>query len=383
MLVRRRTLLAGLAAGLHPGSSFADALDAMCQNVKTCQDRKPPYPCAMLVPPFPTDCHRYFALADRRPFDASASDPSPVHGWWLAEASALAYHPYPEIARTVGPLVATVAPVGEDTTGSVASGPPADPRGADPQSRPVRARGYVASGDGFVLVVFCGTEVSNPGMLFQDLLVDLDLRPPVAPGWIEGRVHRGFADAFDTVWDQVRDELERRTAGNGAKVWFAGHSLGAAVATLAVARWNAQAPHVPAALYTFGSPRVGDKEFASACERGKFRIYRYVHNQDIVARVPPTLPLGYWDAGPDPVYFMDDGSDDAPRTNFWQELSEAAPQLAVSSIRLLLRPEDTTAALQGGWRLIAETFASAAPGALVDHAPIYYINYFRNKIEIG
>ena len=128
---------------------------------------------------------------------------------------------------------------------------------------------------------------------------------------------------------------------------------------------------------------MGDKEFASACERGKFRIYRYVHNRDIVARVPPTLPLGYWDAGPDPVYFMDDGSDDAPRANFWQELGEAAPQLAANSIRLLLRPGDAIASLQGGWRLIAETFASVAPEALADHAPIYYINYFRNKIEIG
>ena len=52
---------------------------------------------------------------------------------------------------------------------------------------------------------------------------------------------------------------------------------------------------------------------------------------------------------------MDDGSNEAPRTNFWQELGEAAPQLAANSIRLLLRPGDATAALQGGWRLIAET----------------------------
>ena len=174
--------------------------------------------------------------------------------------------------------------------------------------------------------------------------------------------------------------LDPSTAGGGSRVWFAGHSLGAAVATLAAARWHLRAPERPKTLYTFAPPRVGDAAFAAVCEEG-FPVFRYVHDRDMVARVPPTVdPLGltYRDIGREPVYFRDDGSP-APATDFLTELRRAAPDAALKAARMVLSGK-AFAAFRGGWRAIAEALAEGAPQALVDHAPIYYINYFKAQL---
>ena len=70
--------------------------------------------------------------------------------------------------------------------------------------------------------------------------------------WAEGgRVHGGFADGLAAVWS----DLAPRLAAAPGRRLYTGHSLGAALATLAATR---ERPH---ALYTYGSPRVGDDAF--------------------------------------------------------------------------------------------------------------------------
>jgi len=69
-------------------------------------------------------------------------------------------------------------------------------------------------------------------------------------------------------------------------VFFTGHSLGGALATLAASRWNTPTTH----LYTFGSPRVGGKKFIQSFVFGE--RYRYRNNNDIVTKVPFEI-LGY------------------------------------------------------------------------------------------
>src|SRR5262249_54451343 len=80
----------------------------------------------------------------------------------------------------------------------------------------------------------------------------------------------------------------------GAKpVWLTGHSLGAALATLAAARWAAG--HRVQGLYTFGSPRVGNAAFAATVPGP---CYRFVNNNDVVTRLPPPgLFAGYRHVG--------------------------------------------------------------------------------------
>lgn len=134
---------------------------------------------------------------------------------------------------------------------------------------------------GSALIVFRGTEPGD----FADAATDLAVRPVA---WERGgHVHSGFGAAFAGV----RAEIERwldANAGDAALV-LTGHSLGAALATLAMSAWRG------ARLVTFGCPRVGDATFVATLE--PTRIARHVGCCDLVCNAPPA---GRWytDAGP-------------------------------------------------------------------------------------
>jgi Lipase (class 3) len=133
--------------------------------------------------------------------------------------------------------------------------------------------GFVASAnDGRIVVAFRGTESDRP----EDLLVDLLTR---ATPWPQGGlVHEGFAEALT----HVRPGLDKAlTVAGAGPMLVTGHSLGAGLATLVAASLRARAPR----LITFGSPRVGDAEFAKLVDPAT--VARVVNCCDMVARVPP------------------------------------------------------------------------------------------------
>jgi hypothetical protein len=122
------------------------------------------------------------------------------------------------------------------------------------------------------VLAFRGTESEDPTDLFTDARF-LQTEWTVG-GAVTGRVHTGFARGLEVVWPQVSAPLRQVTS-----LVVTGHSLGAALATLAASR-------VPTAhLYTFGSPRVGDGAFCNAVSG--IAHERYVHCCDVVTRVPP------------------------------------------------------------------------------------------------
>lgn len=132
------------------------------------------------------------------------------------------------------------------------------------------------------LVIACrGTE---PGE-WND--VRADLRAALVAAETVGRVHRGFKQECDDLWALIVPHLH--TAGT-RKVWFCGHSLGAAMATILASRCQHDIilPEV-AELYTYGSPRVGNNRF---CTSLCVTHHRWVNNNDIVTRVPLWL-MGY------------------------------------------------------------------------------------------
>lgn len=80
---------------------------------------------------------------------------------------------------------------------------------------------------------------------------------------------------------------------NGAtplRINVAGHSLGAALATLsalhAALLGQQQGVRVPVNLYTFASPRVGDSQFAKACKQ-RLNAFRMANTEDVVPGIPP------------------------------------------------------------------------------------------------
>jgi hypothetical protein len=102
-------------------------------------------------------------------------------------------------------------------------------------------------------------------------------------------------------------------------IYITGHSLGAGVATVFAARLLASRTPYKLALYTFGSPRVGNDEFARALNQqfagASSPIVRYHHDGDPVPTLPPAI-FGFTHVGV-PVLLSDDsidfGAEDAVR----------------------------------------------------------------------
>lgn len=137
-------------------------------------------------------------------------------------------------------------------------------------------RGLVLEGSGIRFVAFSGTDP----FVLANWVSDFDFP-------LERGVHRGFAQALEVAWTIVKSAI---AAGGGAKrIWFIGHSLGAALAGLGAKRANDELGVQVEAVYTFGMPRVGNASFAEPYERALGpRTFRLVHGDDIVASVPPS-----------------------------------------------------------------------------------------------
>ncbi len=126
------------------------------------------------------------------------------------------------------------------------------------------------------VAAYRGTDADDP----TDITDDINF--PHVPWAAGGTVHRGFADAFSEVHPDLT------VPAGGWRVLITGHSLGAALATL-LASLNQSA-----ALYSFGSPLVGDATFVAAL--AKVENHRYVDCCDIVTTVPPEA-FGYQHLG--------------------------------------------------------------------------------------
>lgn len=184
----------------------------------------------------------------------------------------------------------------------------------------------------YAVLVFRGTE-QNSGDLKTDIKVwknfftALKATLPLL-NRNQVLVHQGFKEALDSptqnqtsVWDEILTELLQLDC----PVFYTGHSLGAALATLAAVR------HAPQAVYTFGSPRVGNLAFANTLIN--VPIYRVVDNKDIVTTLPP-----------DEFGFVHTGEE-----------------------QRLISPQSNS---MFGWL----KYFDAPPTRLADHAPINYVD---------
>jgi triacylglycerol lipase len=129
------------------------------------------------------------------------------------------------------------------------------------------------------VLAFRGTEPSE----LSDVLADLNAIPRGA--MTHGLVHSGFRNECDKLWDEI---VKHHDKGHQNKtMYITGHSLGAAMATIATSRF--EEVHAVAQLTTFGSPRVGTRKFVKNISTPHMR---YVNNNDIVTKVPLFI-MGY------------------------------------------------------------------------------------------
>jgi triacylglycerol lipase len=290
-------------------------------NKRTVREVLPEITWDKIAPPYPD--YSYFQGIETYPFRPHADGFDMVNAWWLIEASTLAY-------------------AGEDFAREKFhhAGLPeiAFFNGNSTQC-------YVANNDDFLILVFRGTEIRRreDRSDFSNIIADLEIDAAIALVESEqgGKVHRGFKEALDEVWERLLDYLRskenaRRTA------WFTGHSLGAALATLAARRYDQVR-----GLYTFGSPRVGDLAF-----KKDFLVptYRFVNHDDIVTRVPP--PLLYQHLGA--LKYIDGEG--------------------------LLHDNPVSEQTGNTLSVLAACFDALIPSALVDHVPTLYATHVWNNL---
>jgi hypothetical protein len=179
-----------------------------------------------------------------------------------------------------------------------------------------------------------------------------------------GRVHSAFSrmvlqpPAPGQLRPELRSELRSAIAAAGGatpRVWFTGHSLGGALATLAADLHGGEET-----LYTFGSPRVGDADFSQGHAQRVSATWRMVHDRDLVARVPLHGGIG-------PGF----GYQHVERAKFID---------AAGTVRDPASPAEASSAPVGGvettfeflGRQLVNPGLLETIGGLIDHGPIFY-----------
>lgn len=127
--------------------------------------------------------------------------------------------------------------------------------------------------DKMLVLSFRGTETNS----WRDIKADLDARFYMDSEHI--MIHNGFYAAFSCVEQEIRDSV---LPFKDYALYVTGHSLGGALALIATRALNSDNL---AACYTFGSPKVGNSEFADII---KPPIYRIVNASDPVPWLPDT-----------------------------------------------------------------------------------------------
>ena len=193
------------------------------------------------------------------------------------------------------------------------------------------------------VLAYRGTQVDA----LKDTLTDANafLRPWAGMGC----VHKGFGDMLAGKWRDILAAIDRH---QNIRMLYTGHSLGAALATLSAGLRR------PDALYTFGSPRVGDAAFAASMASVSHE--RYIDCSDIVCRIPRAI-WSYEHVG--------------ARKYFDQE-GMLRVGISDGEIRLDQRSAKFAYPFQYGWHQPANAFLRS----FADHAPVNYIHALRAMV---
>lgn len=204
----------------------------------------------------------FFRDYEEVPFKNSEAQFDVSNAWWMAELSRLVY------VKSQKKVRKELKDAGFDTVKFFSK---------------KSTQAFVAINGTDIMVAFRGTELDR----LSDVIVDA--RFWQTKSQTTGKIHQGFKEALDEVWDQLYEYVASIRADRN--LWYTGHSLGAALAILAASRLPGTA------VYAFGSPRVGNKKFIKSISTP---VYRIAKSRDIVTRIPP--PLGYRHVGE--LYFV-------------------------------------------------------------------------------
>ncbi|KAI9029622.1 catalysis At the Interface: the anatomy of A conformational change in A triglyceride lipase, partial [Phycomyces nitens] len=134
----------------------------------------------------------------------------------------------------------------------------------------------------------------------RSFITDIEIISQSYPPVKNARVHTGFYNSYLEVQNTVVSSMiDQITKYPSYKVTVSGHSLGGAVAVISAMDLYQRDSRFTAsnlAVYTFGSPRIGNKEFAYYVSGTGIKIQRVVNDRDIVPHLLPQA-IGYYHNG--------------------------------------------------------------------------------------
>jgi hypothetical protein len=246
-----------------------------------------------------------------------------VHDWVCAELSRLAYTPFLHDLKQNARLLTELKIGGFEWVD--------DFHAPGAQAIALRLKSM-----GKLVLVFSGYEPN-----FIDFATDKHAAQ--TPWLVDGHVHLASMQTLNGMWERITHSMGNRLDD----CVFTGHSMGAALATLAASRVQSSM----ARLVTIGSPAVGDAAFAATVDG--MQVDRYVNCCDIICTLPPPR-LGYVHVGR--LHYIDAEG----------EVHRETPPPEVMELDRLAAHEN--------YPLATHWVADAAESReLADHAPINYV----------
>ncbi len=139
------------------------------------------------------------------------------------------------------------------------------------------AQAYVFYNKTDFIIACRGTQPGDMNDIYADLQVFQ------ADSVTGNKIHKGFKEEVDKIYDEVESIVSRRALIK--KIWVCGHSLGGAMATILAQRLEFKGGYDVDTLYTYGSPRAGGPKFRAWCDK-HLNHQRFVNNNDVVPCVP-------------------------------------------------------------------------------------------------
>lgn len=147
--------------------------------------------------------------------------------------------------------------------------------------------GFVLSSKNHNIIVFRGTQRTIEWVLNINAVYATNDRKVASQSY--GAIHPGFSTIYSNISAQTLEAAKKLNPS--VPCYISGHSLGAAIATLAAIDIAVNIPRLQkqVQLYSYASPRVGDRVFAREHNRVVPNSYRVVNLADAITLVPFTV----------------------------------------------------------------------------------------------
>lgn len=102
------------------------------------------------------------------------------------------------------------------------------------------------------------------------------------------KIHAGYLNFYLNIKNSIKNKIcEIIQKHNISDIIFTGHSLGGSIATIASYDSTNYINNINIKCITFGSPKVGNKNFIDDYNKKILYSYRIVNNNDLIEYTPP------------------------------------------------------------------------------------------------